>query len=216
MILEDFDYAYKFCSQNILIIICFFIFIISSVVVSIILKIKSFILNSSSCIKVTKCSDNNCGCLSKRDFIYNVIILLMLLVFVSTFVLGDNDTILAYISFASTITSIILSILAIFMTVLSEYKNENTKNKIDIATIKIESSKNELTKLQENLSKNLSSYKDLLEKLDIVLIEIKNIEEETKNLKTVIENINVDGENNQKTIKPIIINTNATEVGRDE
>lgn len=87
-----------------------------------------------------KCNFENkeCSSLIKRDFLYIVIILMIIGIGLVTKVFAEDQKAIDLVSFASTITSIILSILAIFMTLISEYKNENTKTKIDMATNKIE------------------------------------------------------------------------------
>ena len=89
-----------------------------------------------------KCGSQNkeCSTLIKRDFLYVVIILVIVSIAILASAFSNDQKAIDLFSFASTITSIILSVLAIFMTLISEYKNENTKTKIDMATNKIEQS----------------------------------------------------------------------------
>lgn len=84
------------------------------------------------------CELRPCNRLLKRDFKYSVLILIVLIILLITNKLGDNDKLLNYISFGSTLTSIILSVLAIFMTMLSESKSDATKTRLENLTTLIE------------------------------------------------------------------------------
>lgn len=66
----------------------------------------------------------------------------------------SNSNIFTYISFASTITSFVLSILAIFVTMQSNFRLEKQLTKIDTAT-------NSISELSENLDSTLSQVNDV-------------------------------------------------------
>ena len=86
---------------------------------------------------------------------------------------NDNATeIVSYISFASTISSLFLSVVAIIYAIVSNNKGEAQYQKIDRASDRISASVDRFSTLSENLSGNISS---ILAKLD----EIKNISDET-------------------------------------
>lgn len=86
---------------------------------------------------------------------------------------NDNATeIVNYISFASTLSSLFLSVVAIIYAIVSNNKGEAQYQKIDRASDKISTSLDRFSFLSENLSGNISS---ILAKLD----EIKNISDET-------------------------------------
>lgn len=86
---------------------------------------------------------------------------------------NDNATdIVSYISFASTLSSLFLSVVAIIYAIVSNNKGEAQYQKIDRASDKISTSLDRFSFLSENLSGNISS---ILAKLD----EIKNISDET-------------------------------------
>ena len=88
---------------------------------------------------------------------------------------NDNATeIVSYISFASTISSLFLSVVAIIYAIVSNNKGEAQYQKIDRASDRISNSVDKFSVLSENLSGNINS---ILAKLD----EIKNISNETKN-----------------------------------
>lgn len=86
---------------------------------------------------------------------------------------NDNTTdIINYISFASTLSSLLLSVVAIIYAIVSNNKGEAQYQKIDRASDRISSSVDRFYDLSTNLSGNLNS---ILVKLD----EIKNISDET-------------------------------------
>lgn len=154
-----------------------------------------------------KCNDNNkeCNCLIKRDFLYVSIILILISIVIAARVFGNDQNAVNLFSFASTITSIILSVLAIFMTLISEYKNESTKNKLDNATNQIEKSTEKLVSVQNDLNKNLPNYQQVVTRLDGILERIQNIEAHTENIeKSIGVNVeNDDLKNKKQDIKPI-------------
>ena len=88
---------------------------------------------------------------------------------------NDNATeIVSYISFASTISSLFLSVVAIIYAIVSNNKGEAQYQKIDRASDRISNSVDMFSVLSEGLSGNINS---ILAKLD----EIKIISNETKN-----------------------------------
>lgn len=88
---------------------------------------------------------------------------------------NDNATeIVSYISFASTISSLFLSVVAIIYAIVSNNKGEAQYQKIDRASDRISNSVDKFSELSEGLSGNINS---ILAKLD----EIKIISNETKN-----------------------------------
>ena len=116
------------------------------------------------------CKDNEnkkCFSLAKRDLILlgGVIIALLTLAF------GDNEIAFSHFSFAGTITSIVLSVLAIFMTIQSEAKNENVKSEINIA---IDSLRKINEQLENNINSSISKLNEINNNLDNKLNEINN------------------------------------------
>ena len=88
---------------------------------------------------------------------------------------NDNATeIVSYVSFASTISSLFLSVVAIIYAIVSNNKGDAQYQKIDRASDRISTSVDRFSSLSENLSSNINS---ILAKLD----EIKVISSETKN-----------------------------------
>lgn len=102
-------------------------------------------------------------------------ICIFLIVELATYICIQSDhsvEIVSYISFASTLSSLILSVVAIIYAIVSNNKGEVQYGKIDTASSKIMDSVSEFSKKSEELTQGLS---DVLTKLD----EVKNISIET-------------------------------------
>lgn len=104
-------------------------------------------------------------------------LLIFIIIELITYVCVNNDNtdqIVGYISFASTISSLFLSVVAIIYAIVSNNKGEAQYQKIDGASDRISTSVDRFSLISENLSGNIDS---ILSKLD----EIKIISSETKN-----------------------------------
>lgn len=102
-----------------------------------------------------------------------VLIILELVTYIC--VNNDNATdIVSYISFASTLSSLLLSVVAIIYAIVSNNKGDAQYQKIDRASDRISMSVDRFSSISESLSGNINS---ILTKLD----EIKVISNETKN-----------------------------------
>lgn len=118
-------------------------------------------------------------------------ICIFLIVELATYICIQSDhsvEIVSYISFASTLSSLILSVVAIIYAIVSNNKGEVQYGKIDTASSKITDSVSEFSKKSEELTQGLS---DVLTKLD----EVKNISIETKDN---VSQMNRAGLNNPK------------------
>lgn len=99
-----------------------------------------------------------------------------------TYICVNNDNakdIVSYISFASTLSSLLLSVVAIIYAIVSNNKGDAQYQKIDRASDRISVSVDRFSGISESLSENINS---ILIKLD----EIKNISKETR---TAVTNI---------------------------
>lgn len=163
----------------------------------IIALIVSFIVNKNNwCDDKGYCQRNQCNRLFNRDLIYCFIIFVLFGIVILTWKLGTQDEIAKQLSFAGTVTSIILSVLAIFITMLSEMKSSVSKTKMDNLVSKIEEisaqTDNQVVKNEEMFQKtiklvddnkdvneaiasNITIYKNLIEKQDKMLIEMSNL-----------------------------------------
>ena len=118
-------------------------------------------------------------------------ICIFLIVELATYICIQSDhsvEIVSYISFASTLSSLILSVVAIIYAIVSNNKGEVQYGKIDTASSKITDSVSEFSKKSEELTQGLS---DVLTKLG----EVKNISIETRDN---VSQMNRAGLNNPK------------------
>lgn len=107
------------------------------------------------------CSDKSngeCYKLLKRDFVYMIVIFIIVGISWFSFTLGTTDEATDRISFAGTLSSIILSVLAIIMTLLSEAKNERTKNSIDEALANLRKTESDM---QERSQQQINQLKEI-------------------------------------------------------
>lgn len=88
---------------------------------------------------------------------------------------NDNTTdIINYISFASTLSSLLLSIVAIIYAIVSNSKGEVQYQKIDRASDRISFSIDKFSTMSENLSGNMKSILIKLEELKVISDETRN------------------------------------------
>ena len=88
---------------------------------------------------------------------------------------NDNATdIVSYISFASTLSSLLLSVVAIIYAIVSNNKGEAQYQKIDQASDRISISVDRFSSISENLSGNIDSIIAKLEELKVISNETKN------------------------------------------
>lgn len=139
------------------------------------------------CNKSEKENTKNIGI----HFIYVVIILVGLIVLISTLRLSDNQHVTEILSFAGTVTSIILSVLAIFITVLSNGSMSSLMEKIRTLTESISPMGKYISDASEKIDKSTESLQstqkevssNLQKSSDIILQSTKELE---KNLSEVI------------------------------
>ena len=107
------------------------------------------------------CNDDDkkkCTALATRDLVYICIIFIFIIIFLMTITMGCSSLSNQLFSFAATLVSIVLSILAIIMTIYSEYKNERAANSLSLAINTIETvSRN----LREQTDAQIEELKDL-------------------------------------------------------
>lgn len=159
-----------------------------------------------------KCEVRPCTRLLKRDFKYSVSILLGLIVLLITSKFGNNIQLQNYISFGSTLSSIILSVLAIFMTMLSESKSDATKTRLENLTSLIEtassSTRNQvkkITKIYKSMEERYETYEKILEKQDELISKLEALDERTKNIEEGIVKSNYKNESNKWANKKMIV-----------
>lgn len=145
------------------------------------------------------CNDDDkkkCTALATRDLVYICIIFIFIIIFLMTITMGCSSLSNQLFSFAATLVSIVLSILAIIMTIYSEYKNERAANSLSLAINTIETvSRN----LREQTDAQIKELKDLNKeirkefdkinnKLDSMDYKIKNFIGNLKDTSSWIDN----------------------------
>lgn len=78
---------------------------------------------------------------------------------------ANNRQFSSWVSFAGTITSIILSVLAIIMSITGEGKTEHIKEQLEIAAREIKNSQDTVNSLNDSLKNNLINLNHEIEKL---------------------------------------------------
>lgn len=132
------------------------------------------------------CFKEKCISLYKKDMHYiEIIFAIIVIILLVNLFIGKKDA-LEYFSFASTITSIILSVLAIMMTIFSDAKNENTKSLINKSIDSLEKAIKtieEHTQEMNNVSdKQRETFEKILENSSDILERTKGLEKSVKDL----------------------------------
>ena len=104
----------------------------------------------------------SCQILQNKDLFYLCVIMGICLIVVFSFVFYSNQEAINLFSFASTLTSIILSVIAIFMSINGEKTQELHRNQIQLTAAKLED-----TRLK--LDGNIGILNQRLDKLDVNL-----------------------------------------------
>lgn len=129
--------------------------------------------NCSHNEKQAECEMIYCERLKQHDLKCCILIMFICIVFICTLAFGNYKPILEYISFAGTITSIILSVLAIMMTLLAEAGSNDAKVKMDNhldlvqkLSDKTDGQISRIERLIKELSDKEADNKKLIEKQD--------------------------------------------------
>lgn len=124
--------------------------------------------------------------LDKKDFTYWIIILVLFIIGLATTKCAENDTILNYISFAGTITSILLALIAIIYSFVQNFTNVTLNQKLIDTADKIETA-------TQKVNSSLSGIDDAATKLENVSVSVANattnIDKSSENIKKISEKI---------------------------
>ncbi len=114
-------------------------------------------------------TDKNCSCSDYGEFEikikcikaklhckYLLVIAVMICVWLFSVKTYNDSTFVSQMSFASTIASIILSVLAIIMSITGEGKTEHIKEQLEDAAKQIKESQNSVEDINESIEENLS------------------------------------------------------------
>ena len=166
---------------------------------SVIVVVLAVFMSSNCSKQMGDCKEYYCHKIKERDYLYCVILLFIVIVFICTITMIRDENVADYLSFAGTVSSIILSVLAIIMTILAEKKMEVEKIKTDNLVATMEACTD---KTKENLKK-IKSFESKIDKViekEEVLIssqnEIKNILQKYEKYTNRIDEINQDNTSN--------------------
>lgn len=112
---------------------------------------------------------------------------------------ANNAEFSSWISFASTITSIILSVIAIFMSISGENKTDSMRDKIEEAAKKLEKTAADIETANQDSVKNITQLRAEMNELKSALDNIPNMTVEK--MQAVYEISSVDSKNTQNTSK---------------
>lgn len=135
---------------------------------------------------MTQCK-SNCIHILKHDLIYIAVIGVLVIIVLTTQVLYGNSEFGNQLNFAATVSSIILSVLAIMMTINGENKQEITKGSIDKSTNTIREASEKLgTYIQKIENINIGEIDDDMKFLQKLMREVKlKLEEHGTDLSTI-------------------------------
>lgn len=154
--------------------------------------------------------------LSKRESILWLIIISECLVYVATMGLLDSSQLLAYISFSSTLVSIILGLLAIIFSVFYSIRNSETTERLNSQLDNLSKVEKEITSTSsiiKNSSDNISKLSQLPFKIEGIL---KDINELKSNQKRSLELMHEYQESDKKTPRKKIGQDNNKEPINDD
>lgn len=126
------------------------------------------------------------------------------LILALTIKLSDNSAFADQLSFASTVTSIILSIIAIWMSISGERNINDVKQRVSDSAIKLEGSTKESIELVENLKNTFDvqekTYKQIINNLENVISNVENMKNSIGELSLyVLDDNHKKSENSQNT-----------------
>ncbi len=131
--------------------------------------------------------ERECEKLLKKDIVYCFIIFFLFVVGLLTWKLGDNRTVFDQISFAGTVSSIILSVIAIFMTIASENKNTSMSGIIEKAKDSIVDADEDIQNNTKKLSKSITKNKKILDVINQHFCKFDDLEKRITDLRSGVE-----------------------------
>lgn len=133
--------------------------------------------------------EETCRHVRKMEFVNIGIVIAVSCVAILTILLAGDSNAFANISFASTVSSIILSVIAIFMSISGEVKVSNTKEKMDLTVGKLDEAIQQLEEYKTEMLQELAEQKEVF---DHILVESKRIHEGVDELKKNLPQQNID------------------------
>lgn len=104
----------------------------------------------------------------------------------------NHNEILSYVSFAATLSSLIMSVVAIIFTIVYSSRGEEQYKKIDNASDKVSASLDEFSKRTHDIDNSVSLFKDtsdaLTIKMEAILADLKDVKSMTEEIKDTTSN----------------------------
>ena len=121
-----------------------------------------------------------------RTYIIMLIMSVALMIIALTVKTADNEEFVGQISFASTITSIILSVIAIWMSITGERSTNEIKDRVEAAADSLTKTTDASRKLSEQLENMLDGQS---KKYDILLEKMQNNIENSEGIKETLSKV---------------------------
>lgn len=141
----------------------------SFILLSIIVAIVAVFMSSDCSKQEENCKKYYCHKIKERDYLFCIITLFIVIVFICTITMRGKDNVSEYLSFAGTVSSIILSVLAIIMTILAEKRAEVEKIKtdnlvtiLDVCTKKNEDNLNKIASFENKIDNVIKKEEELM------------------------------------------------------
>lgn len=129
--------------------------------------------------------NGKCILLIKKDFIYFGIIAGMVIVVLLTLTFANNTNAVNYFSFAGTLSSIILSVVAIFMTINSENESKDAKRQMDMSVQQLKDTAASVEKLWKNTVDDFQKKMDeQAQKMDE---QAQKMDEQAQNMEKIFQ-----------------------------
>ena len=117
------------------------------------------------------------------------ILVFLVIELITSICMGNSgrDEILRYVSFAATVSSLIMSVVAIIFTIVYSSRGDEQYKKIDNASDKVSNSLIEFTKRTQDIDSTVSLFKEtsdlLTGKMEAIISELKDVKSMTEEIK---------------------------------
>ena len=139
--------------------------------------------------------DSNDKKIQKLHTFYVAGILVFIIIELATGICMRQDNhaeILSYVSFAATLSSLIMSVVAIIFTIVYSSRGEEQYKKIDNASEKVSTSLDEFSKRTQDIDNSVSLFKEtsdtLTNKMEAILSDLKDVKSMTEEIKDSTSN----------------------------
>lgn len=123
-----------------------------------------------------------CKSMLVKDLVYMAAIFMILTVVILSLALYKDGMAIAYFSFASTLSSVILSVIAIIMTINSEQRSEAAKGQLEQAAQAMADMNVELGSKIERIKEYSETVEKCMGTFDVMLADILSNTQETKKI----------------------------------